>query len=224
MKRLISNETAMEKKQVEEKWRIANRHDFWGEIAPCDHVLQIYEDDRVFMDLLEGFVTEGFNTGESVIIIATEEHLETLNSRLKNQGYNLFALALSDQYLPLVSRKTLDQFMINDWPDEILFNHLVKNLLSRGRKGNRKVRAFGEMVAELWADGLPGATVQLEHLWNKLCKDDPFSLFCAYPKSGFTQDATTSIRQICSSHSKMIAASGTSKTELMYSVLEKIAV
>jgi hypothetical protein len=214
----------MEKKFDQDKWRISNRQDFWGEIAPCDHVLQIYENDRVFIDLLEGFVVEGFNAGESVIIIATSEHLEMLNTRLRNQGYDLFSLSLSDQYIPLVSRDTLNQFMINDWPDEILFNHLVKNLLSRGRKGNRQVRAFGEMVAELWAEGLSGATVHLEHLWNKLCKEDPFSLFCAYPKSGFTHDANTSIRHICASHSKMIAASGNSKTELMYRELEKIAV
>src|SRR5688500_19228341 len=55
----------------------------------------------------------------------------------------------------------------------------------------RSVRAFGEMVAVLWANGHNGATVRLEHLWHAFCQSEAFSLFCAYPKTGFTQDAST---------------------------------
>jgi hypothetical protein len=32
---------------------------FWGEIAPCDHLVQIYEQEAAFMDSLEGFVGGG---------------------------------------------------------------------------------------------------------------------------------------------------------------------
>lgn len=178
---------------------------FWGEIAPCDHILQIYETDKEFITTLEGFVTAGFLSGESVVIIATPEHLRALNERLRKNGFDLFSLMLQDQYIPLSAEETLSQFMINGWPDENLFYHLLSNLLLRARKKNRNVRAFGEMVAVLWSKGFSGATVHLEHLWTRYCESEEFSLFCAYPKAGFTEDPHESLMQICSCHSKMIA-------------------
>jgi len=77
------------------------------------------------------------------------------------------------------------------------------------------VRVFGEMVALLWAKGYPGATVHLEHLWSDFCKNVAFSLFCAYPKSGFTEGAAKSIVQICNSHAKVISGDKSSK-EIVY--------
>jgi len=32
----------------------ANMQVFWGEISPCDHIVQIYEDDDSSIDLLNG--------------------------------------------------------------------------------------------------------------------------------------------------------------------------
>lgn len=183
-----------------------NAEVFWGEIAPCDHVLQIYESDDEFIDTLEGYVTSGFRAGESVIIIATPEHLKALNERLRQQKWDLFSLTLQDQYIPLSAEQALDQFMIHGWPDENLFYHLLTNLLLRARKRNRRVRAFGEMVALLWAKGHVGATVHLEHLWTQYCEAEAFSLFCAYPKSGFTDDANESLTEICRCHSKSVSS------------------
>jgi hypothetical protein len=60
------------------------------------------------------------------------------------------------------------------------------------------------MVALLWAQGHSGATVRLEHLWHSLCQEEAFALFCAYPRTGFTQDATESIKEICETHSRVL--------------------
>ena len=62
-----------------EEWKNSNIQVFWGEIAPCDHVVQIYENDTVFLNTLEGFAGSGLLSGDSVIIIATKEHLSSLN-------------------------------------------------------------------------------------------------------------------------------------------------
>lgn len=191
---------------------------FWGEIAPCDHILQIYEDDQAFINTLHGFVASGLSAGDSVIIIATTEHLKSLGRSLRDDGLDLFSLTLQDQYVPLNAEETLSQFMVNGWPDENLFCHLLTNLLGRTRKKDRNVRAFGEMVAVLWSQGLSGATVHLEHLWTRFCATEAFSLFCAYPKSGFTEDANESLARICGCHSKMISHTGTQR-ELVMSTL-----
>jgi hypothetical protein len=95
-------------------------------------------------------------------------------------------------------------FMRNGWPDEELFRRLVRGLLSCAKRDGRKVRAFGEMVAVLWAQGEHAATVRLEYLWRELCGADHFSLLCAYPRVGFTQDLTSSIADICAAHSRVL--------------------
>jgi len=189
-----------------EGWTKTSSQVFWGEIAPCDHVVQIYENDEVFLDLLAGFVVGGVAIGESVIVIATDAHLKLLNTRLNTFGYVVSHLISKNQYFPLNAEETLAKFMVNDWPDEYLFNHVVSDLIGKAKGKGRRVRAFGEMVAILWGKGQVDATVRLEHLWNKFCAKEAFSLFCAYPQTGFTRDASESVMHICGAHSKMIAA------------------
>ena len=198
------------------EWQRTNAQIFWGEVAPCDHVVQIYEDDELFLDMLAGFTGGGINAGDCVIIIATNAHLKALEERLKSLGVHTEMLIAEDSYIPLNAEETLAKFMINGWPDENLFNDLITGVLKRGRSHNRHIRAFGEMVALLWAQGHNGATVHLEHLWNKFCEKESFSLFCAYPKSGFTLDMHSSITHICAAHSKIITNSDKPMTELLY--------
>ena len=82
-----------------ENWsRIATK-DFWSAISPSDHVVQIYNDDRTFLNLLEGFVTSGFSANDCVIVIATDEHQHALEERLRAKGHNVFELKLQDQFL-----------------------------------------------------------------------------------------------------------------------------
>ena len=177
---------------------------FWGEIAPCEHLVQIYEDDQVYLDALEGFIAGGLRAGDGVIVIATQSHRDALDQRLLDRQIDLVAARARDQYISLDAVETLAKFMINGWPDEIVFEKVVSELLDRARKHGR-VRAFGEMVAIMWQQGFHGATVGLEHLWHRLCQKEGFSLFCAYPKSGFTDDARISVKNICDTHSRIIA-------------------
>jgi hypothetical protein len=198
-------------------WNQSTASVFWGEIAPCDHLLQIYESDDVVLASLEGFVVSGFESKESVVIIATDAHLQALNTRLIEHGYNITDLQKNNLYMPFNAEDTLAKFMVNNWPDEDLFNTTVSSVvkLARGEQ-HRNVRAYGEMVAILWAKGLNGATVQLEFLWNKFCRKEVFCLFCAYPKSGFTQNIEASIGHICSAHTRIISGHHRSASQVFY--------
>jgi hypothetical protein len=203
-----------------EGWTKTSDQVFWGEIAPCEHVVQIYENDDAFISLLTGFVTGGFQALESVVLIATESHITALDKKLQDLGYPVSQLISKHQYIRLEAEETLSRFMVNDWPDENLFNHVVQGVITRAKADGRKVRAFGEMVAILWAKGQVGATVRLEQLWNKFCENEAFCLFCAYPQSGFMQDASDSLLHICSAHSKMITGVAKSKKDLFYKTVE----
>lgn len=180
---------------------------FWGEIPACDHLVQIYDKDEVFLDSLEGFACGGLQSGEAVVVIATPAHLDALKERLKTRGIDLNAARNDDQFIDLDAEKTLSKFTVAGWPDARRFEQLVTDLLVRAKGAHgRRVRAFGEMVAVLWAQGHNGATVQLEHLWRKLCQEHEFSLFCAYPRIGLTQGPAESMKEICSAHSRVIYA------------------
>jgi hypothetical protein len=202
-------------------WLKSSTQVFWGEIAPCNHLVQIYENDDILLDSLEGFVETGFKAGESVIIIATDAHLKTLNKNLEAHGWDVQVLSATDQYIPMNAQQILAEFMVRGWPDQDLFMKLVKQLILRARGiDERQVRAYGEMVAILWAQGHNGATVHLEYLWNKFCETESFCLFCAYPKSGFTQSASDSLKHICTTHTKVIAGNIKSKKEVFYKTRE----
>jgi len=182
---------------------ISDPRSFWGEISPCDHVVQIYETDLVFLDALEGFVSGGLRSGDAVVVIAGVAHLAALEDRLRALGFDLAWLRARGLYIRLDAREALSRFMVQDWPDEQLFRQFVQETLDAA--GERRVRAFGEMVAVLWAEGKTGATVRLEHLWHRICQESKLSLFCAYPRIGFTKDSDDAIREICEAHSRIIA-------------------
>ncbi len=108
------------------------------------------------------------------------------------------------RYIAMSAETALARFMVNQWPDDQLFANFVTELIARAQQNGRRVRAFGEMVALLWARGDAAATVRLEHLWNQICRSHNFPLLCAYPKTGCTEDASESIRNICAAHTRVI--------------------
>jgi hypothetical protein len=202
------------------QWRRTQADTFWSEIAPCDHVVQIYEDDESLIKILSQFVIGGLNAGDGVIVIGTQQHLDILEFKLLASGIDVSS-CLNTRYFPLDAEQTLAKFMVNGWPDETLFMNLVSNVVNKARQNNRKVRAFGEMVVLLWEQGSTVATVQLEHLWNKFSENEMFCLFCAYPKSAFSHNIGSSEHPICSAHSKVITLSHDASSDILYSRVDQ---
>ena len=177
---------------------------FWGELSPSEHFVQIYDSDSVLLDTLADFIGDGLVEGQACIFIVTPSHRAGLDKRLRAKGINISAAKADDSYICLDAEATLKKFMVNGWPDDRLFSNLITDVIERAMRKGRRVRAFGEMVALMWALGQCGATVRLEHMWNDLCDKMAFTLFCAYPKAGFTENAEDSIARICCAHSKVL--------------------
>jgi signal transduction histidine kinase len=182
-------------------------HTDWGNLRTSDHFMQLYEEDAHLLDAVSRFTGMGLEAGEAVIVIATPPHREHLEAHLRAQGMDLVTLCEQGQYVPLDAAETLAQFMTNGYPDPRRFADVVGGVIARAGGRYPRVRAFGEMVALLWAEGREDAALQLEKLWNNLVQTHPFPLFCAYPLSGFASAAhAKKLLTICAEHSHVIPA------------------
>jgi hypothetical protein len=139
-----------------------------------------------------------------VIVIATAAHLHELEKRLRGYWHDLDRARWEDRYIAILPHETLAKFMVDGMPEEDLFQSTVRELLARARGQGRRVRAFSEMVAVLWAEGNRDAAIRLEHFGTRLQATEKFPLFCAYPRAQFKTDAEASIQSVCAAHSRVI--------------------
>ena len=88
------------------------------------------------------------------IVIATPEHRLEFETRLGQAGVDLAAARDDGSYLALDAAQTLSELMAADQLDGAAFDRVIGTVIAAAGAGGRPVRAFGEMVALLWDDGL----------------------------------------------------------------------
>lgn len=164
---------------------------FWGAIERSAHILQVYGNENVFLDALEGFVGSGLRVEEAVVVVASATHLHELEKRLRMRWIEIDRARFQQRYIPVLSQETLLKFMVGGFPDAELFAKAAGGLIARARGDNRKVRVFVEMIEMLWGPGKESASVQVERLWAQLAKAEGFPLFCAYAKETFERHVTS---------------------------------
>jgi signal transduction histidine kinase len=149
------------------------------------HLVQYYEKEGFLFDRVTDFISDGLRAADSAILIATRAHREGVESRLLSKGVDVPGLTAGGRYHGLDARETLSRFMVNGRPDQRRFESTIGPVLRAARGGDRRVLAFGEMVALLYAEGNRDAAIQLEDLWNDLARTEEFALLCAYPIASF---------------------------------------
>ena|SRR5438045_2436897 len=196
----------MEGMSIKKKaWQTAETSKFWNDIALGEHVLQVYWKEQDLIDTLFHYASEGLANGDSVVVIATPEHIQLLDVKLRNAGHNLFNLILLDQYIPINASYALSEFMIHGSPDPILFRIRILEVLKRALRNGNRVRAFGEMVSLLCERGSHEAAHRLEDLWNILREEQPMTLFCGYLMSDESQDPAAIANAYCQ-HNRQLKA------------------
>jgi PAS domain S-box-containing protein len=167
-----------------------------------EHFVQFYDNDRFLLEQVIDFVKSGTQAGEGIVVIATSAHLQGLEDALGLRT-GRSGMEASGLYIGLNAETTLARFMRQGRPDRQLFLSVVAELMARASdRGGRRVRAFGEMVALLCEQGMSGAALELEALWNDAAQYHEFSLLCAYPMSAFPSgEHGQAFAKICASHS-----------------------
>jgi len=179
---------------------------YWGSLDPLEHAVQIYASDTLFLDSLEGYIGAALRNDESVVVIASAAHLHEVEIRLRRGWIDLDRARWEDRYIALLAPEVLERISVDGAVNEGRMQAVVGELLARARgpRGKRKVRAFGEMVADLWAAHRSEEALILEGMWARLQVHEKFPLFCAYPRSLFKLDSQLAINAICAAHTHVV--------------------
>jgi signal transduction histidine kinase/CheY-like chemotaxis protein len=179
----------------------------WRGMSKSEHFVQFYEADAFLLNSLSGFIGTAITSGDGALVVATSAHRAGLDELLRANGLDLESAKAVGQYVSLDAAETLSKFMVGGSPEPASFNKVIGNVIESVADGRNCVRAFGEMVALLWAEGNYAAAIRLEQLWNDLQKNYSFSLFCAYPMNGFSGEKFIEpLTGVCTAHSRVIPA------------------
>jgi PAS domain S-box-containing protein len=181
----------------------------------CDldspHAVQLYSDDGFLLDALSRFIGSALASGDAAVVIATAEHRQKLADRLKERGLDPAVALRQGRYVELDAAETLSKFMRERWPEVSRFTRLIGGVIEQARAAaggkDRRVAAFGEMVALLAEEGKIEAAIRLEQLWNDLAQTHRFYLRCAYSISSFARpEQGEALFRICREHTHVIPA------------------
>ncbi len=168
--------------------------------APNEHFVQFYESDDALIRSLRRLISQALADGGATIVIATRSHFEQLERALGAQGVDLEGARLDGRFVTMRAEEVLPQLLIDDWPASGLFASVVEPLVAAATATHDKVYIFGEAVGLLWEQGLHGAALRLEELWNELQRKYSFSLFCAYPMHGPRAVPVELLHRVCCEH------------------------
>src|SRR4051794_11204254 len=165
--------------------------------AHGEHVVAFYGNDEELTANVAEYFSRGIRSDDVVVFIATPEHRAAVEHHLGD----LVAYA-GERYVALDAAETLAAFMVDGSPNAARFRDVVGGVVSSALSRGGRGRAFGEMVALLWADGNGDAAIELEDLWNDLATVLRFDLLCAYPLASFSaDDGLDMATRVCSVHS-----------------------
>lgn len=175
--------------------------------APHDHAVQFYGHDAELADGVGRYLVEAIEADGVAIVIATEAHWRAFAARLAQAGIDVAAARESGSLVVLDAAEAMAALLIDGRLAPHRFDKLIGDLIRDAAALGRPVRAFGEIVALLWADGHVTASLELEALWNGLGLEAAFSLYCAYPLATVEGEGDVdAFHEVCRQHSAVVGA------------------
>jgi hypothetical protein len=81
--------------------------------------------------LTSWFLDPTLAAGGAALVVATKVHRDALADELKARGLNIDVATQEGRYLALDAADTLEQFMVEGWPDEVLCKQVLSALIGR---------------------------------------------------------------------------------------------
>ena len=172
------------------------------------HAVRFYDSPDSLCRIVAAFLSDGLNTGQPALVIATPNHCAGIIETLGALELDVEALQASGDLLVLDAEATLASFMVDGMPDAVRFKAAGAEVIERACRGRRDctIRAYGEMVDVLWKQGQSVAAVRLEMFWNRLAETKDFSLLCGYAMGNFYKGSQQ--YEICAQHTHVVGDDG----------------
>lgn len=169
------------------------------------HAVQFYGTEQSLFATVAGFLGEGLVAGQPGIVIATESHRSRILEALAARFIDVERARHGGDLVVLDAHQLLETFVIDDTPDQELFDYNVGLILDQALKVHPRtlIRAYGEIVDVLWKEGRTEAAMAVEMLWNKLALKYGFALLCGYSMGNFYKQADR-MEDVCRHHSHVI--------------------
>lgn len=175
--------------------------------APHDHVVQFYGHDDELADAAVPFLVEAIEGGGVAIAITTSAHRRLFADRLARAGIDVAAAKAAGVLIQLDADEAMAALLIDGRLAPHRFDKVIGDRVRDAADGGRPVRAYGEIVARLWASGHVAAAVELEGLWNRLGLEVAFHLYCAYPLAAVEGEGDAdAFHEVCRQHSAVVGA------------------
>lgn len=175
-------------------------------LKESSHVVHFYDSEAGWVEIVAAYLSAATLEGDAVIVIASPEHRAAIRSCLTGAGADPDTAEGDGRLTVLDADEMLSCFMVDGRPQPSAFDAAVGSLVRQAASAGRPVRAYGEMVARLWAEGNVAGAVALERLWNELAEQIEFGLFCAYPRRFMEDEGVAGpFSEVCALHSHVVA-------------------
>jgi diguanylate cyclase (GGDEF)-like protein/PAS domain S-box-containing protein len=157
------------------------------------------------MEGVQAYLSEGLTAGDSVVVVATQDHRRQLRAAMVASGISIAEAEASGLYVAVDAAETLVATMVGDLPDPGRFRERLGGPIAEAGHGGRAVRVYDDLVSLLLGAGKVHAALSLEDLWNDLGLGHAFGLYCAYPVAAFAGNSNAAaFRRVCSQHSQVM--------------------
>jgi hypothetical protein len=198
-------------RDADEPW-----HRVVTEAAPCDHIVQLYQDQDFLNRAVCRFAGAALSSGEGVILVPTLTHWNAIRPRLEAEGVDVEAAQTRGQLTVVDADELLPRFMRDAMPDSPVFLGLAADVVAKAREGGRysKVRWWGEMVNVLWERGDVAASMNLEDLFDQLAHKQDIAIFCSFLMDNFNGEVHAHVLpRLGDNHSHLIPVENYARLE-----------
>jgi hypothetical protein len=166
------------------------------------HSVQFFDTHASAARALGHFVDAGLAKSEHIILVTRLDDWNRAAVSLALPGTSLGEAVNSGQLIVRDSARTLAALLVDGMPSAERFESTIAPLVSRSIERGGSLRAYGDMVDLLAAEGSFDAAAKLEELWNGLQARLPFTLFCGYSSAHFCNGhSAAALRRIRDLHS-----------------------
>lgn len=175
---------------------------------PHSHIVYPYQDKEHIAEAVGIFAAAGISSNESVVLIATAEKQQAVESRLLADGFNVDELRREGRLIVLEADALLSELLESDQPNPEKFQAIIGDLIveAKGKAPSGRVRLYGEMVNLLCGkNDLESASI-LEDLWNQVIETHSVPLLCSYSNHLLEPHESTGLPQrLLDAHSHIAA-------------------